>query len=125
MIAAIAAGYRLAAWRVPEWRRPLSLDMYLGTRIVHLGTELETAGGVVGGIQGGGRSVSTSHTTASPMIGLQWEIPVDDHVSFDFRGDLGGLPSGDRLNWGFLGDVRYWLDWSPWGPHPWLEAGYR
>jgi hypothetical protein len=124
VLADVAVGYQLGEWRVPGWRRPISLGMYLGTRIVHLGVELEASAGVVGGIQGG-RSVSDSFTTATPMLGLRWEIPVHDQVSFDFRGDLGGLPSGSRLNWSFVGDVRYWLDWSPWGTQPWLEAGYR
>jgi hypothetical protein len=125
VIADVAVGYELLEYRVPEWRRPISLGVYLGTRIVHLGVDLETSAGVVGGIQGGGREVSNSFTTATPMFGVRWEIPVHDQVSFDFRGDLGGLPGGDRLNWSFLGDVRYWLDWSPWGTQPWLEAGYR
>src|SRR5262245_11717499 len=70
MIADIAAGYQLAEWRIPEWRRPISVGIYLGTRIVHLGTELDTQVGVVGGIQGKGRSFSHNTTTASPMIGL-------------------------------------------------------
>ncbi len=125
VIADVAVGYELVEYRVPAWRRPISLGVYLGTRIVHLGVDLEASAGVVGGIQGGGRSVSRSFTTATPMLGLRWEIPVDDHFSFDFRGDLGGLPGGSRLNWSFLGDIRYWFDWSPWGTQPWLEAGYR
>jgi hypothetical protein len=124
VIADVAVGYELLEYRVPAWRRPISLGVYLGTRIVHLGVDLEASAGVVGGIQGG-RDVSDSFTTATPMLGLRWEIPVHDRVSFDFRGDLGGLPGGDRLNWSFLGDVRYWFEWSPWGTQPWLEAGYR
>jgi hypothetical protein len=125
VLADVAVGYQLGEWRIPEWRRPISVGMYLGTRIVHLGVDLETSAGVVGGFQGRGRSVSDSFTTATPMLGVRWEIPVHDQVSFDFRGDLGGLPGGSRLNWNFVGDVRYWLDWSPWGSQPWLEAGYR
>jgi hypothetical protein len=126
VLADVAVGYQLGEWRVPDWRRPISLGVYLGTRIVHLGVDLETSAGVVGGIQGGGRNVSDSFTTATPMLGVRWEIPVHDQVSFDFRGDLGGLPGGSRLNWNFVGDVRYWLDWSPGGgTQLWLEAGYR
>ena len=125
VFADVAVGYDLATWRVPEWRRPGSLGLYLGTRITHLGLDLETSAGVVGGIQGGGREVSNRITTATPMLGVRGEIPIWDQVSLDFRGDLGGLPSGDRMNWNFVGDIRYWLDWSPWGTQPWLEAGYR
>src|SRR4029450_5165524 len=114
VIADVAVGYELVEYRVPAWRRPISLGVYLGTRIVHLGVDLEASAGVVGGIQGG-RSVSDSFTTATPMLGVRWEIPVHDQVSFDFRGDLGGLPGGSRLNWNFVGDVRYRLRWLPWG----------
>jgi hypothetical protein len=53
------------------------------------------------------------------------EMPIYYRTSLEFRGDLGGLPSGDRLNWGFVGDLRYWFASSPWGTHPWLEVGYR
>lgn len=121
----IAVGYQLGEWRVPEWRRPISVGVYLGTRIGHLGVDLETKVGVPGGIQGG-RDVSNRFDVVTPMLGVRWEIPVWDQVSFDFRGDLGGLPSGDRMNYNFIGDVRYWLDWAPSkGTQLWLEAGYR
>lgn len=123
VIADVAVGYQLAEWRVPDWRRPISVGMYLGTRIVHVGVDLTAKAAVVGGLQGPGRSVSNSFTTASPMVGVRWEIPVHDQVSFNFRGDLGGLPSGSRLNWNFVGDVRYWMDWG--GTQTWLAAGYR
>ncbi len=125
VLADVAVGYELGEWPVPGWRRPLSVGVYLGTRIVHMGVDLDAAAGVVGGVQGPGRAVSDSFTTASPILGVRWEIPVHDRVSFDFRGDLGGLPGGHRLTWSFLGDVRYWFEWSPWSTQPWLEVGYR
>jgi hypothetical protein len=125
VLADVAVGYRLGEWPVAPWLRPIAVDVYLGTRIVHMGVELDVSGAVAGGLQGAGRSVSNSFTTASPMAGVRWEVPVWDRLSLDFRGDLGGLPGGDRLNWSFLGDLRYWLEWSPWDSRPWLEVGYR
>jgi hypothetical protein len=125
VLADVAVGYRIGEWPIAPWSRPFWLEVYLGTRIVHLGVTLDAQAGVSGGLQGSGRRVSGSYTTATPMVGLRWEVPVWEQVTLDFRGDLGGLPGGNRLNWSFLGDLRYWLDWSPWGTRPWLEAGYR
>ena len=122
VIAEIAAGYQLGEWPLRPWDRPASLGVYLGTRIVHMGVSLGTPGGL--GLPGP-NPVSNSFTTATPLIGVRGEMPIYYRTSLDFRGDLGGLPSGDRLNWGFVGDLRYWFESSPWGTHPWLEVGYR
>ncbi len=48
-----------------------------------------------------------------------------DSLSLDFRGDIGGLPTNNKLTWGIVGDARYWLGWQPFGARTWLEAGYR
>src|SRR5262249_60090736 len=109
---------------LPERQRPISLGVYLGTRYLHLGEELETSVGVVNGRS---RSLSASDVinTANPLIGVRWEVPVLDSLSLDFRGDVGGLPVRSNLTWGIVGDVRYWLGWQPFGARTWLEAGYR
>jgi hypothetical protein len=124
VITEFAVGYELGRWSVPQRLRPISLGLYLGMRYTHLGTDLEASVGVVNGVQFN-RNVSEGFNPASPMIGVRWEVPLLDRLSLDFRGDLGGLPSGSKLTWGLVGDVRYWPDMSLFSAQPWLEAGYR
>jgi hypothetical protein len=124
VIMEVALGYELGRWSLPDRQRPISLGVYLGTRYTHLGTDLEASVGVVNGVQFN-PNVSEVFNWASPMIGVRWEVPLLDRLSLDFRGDLGGLPASSRLNWGLVGDVRYWPDLSLFSAQPWLEAGYR
>jgi hypothetical protein len=124
VITEFAIGYELGRWSMPQRLRPISLGLYLGMRYTHLGTDLEASVGVVNGVKFNG-NVSAGFNPASPMIGVRWEVPLLDRLSLDFRGDLGGLPSGSRLTWGLVGDVRYWPDLSLFSAQPWLEAGYR
>jgi len=118
-----AFGYEFGRWAMPERQRPISLGVYLGTRYLHLGQELEASVN----IRSLGRSASTFTVvnSADPIIGVRWEVPVLDSLSLDFRGDIGGLPSSSRLSWNIVGDVRYWPAWEPFGLTTWLEAGYR
>jgi hypothetical protein len=122
-IADFAFGYEIGRWSMPERQRPISLGVYLGTRYLHLGQDLEASVAV----DGRGRSASASSVinSADPIIGLRWEVPLLDSLSLDFRGDIGGLPTNDKLTWRIVGDVRYWLGWRPFDATPWLEAGYR
>lgn len=124
VIVELALGYELGRWSLPERQRPVSLGMYLGMRYTHVGTELDVAGGGVNGQQRSG-NVSDVFNVADPMIGVRWEVPLLDRLSLDFRGDVGGLPSGSKLTWGLVGDVRYWVPYSLFSSQPWLEAGYR
>ena len=41
------------------------------------------------------------------------------------RADIGGFDASSKLIWGLVGGVKYWLPWTPWSLHPWLEGGYR
>jgi hypothetical protein len=123
VIADFAFGYNLARWAVPERQRPISLGVYLGTRYLHLGQELDDSVSV--NRLGRSGSVFAAVNSADPIIGIRWEVPVLDSLSLDFRGDIGGLPTNSRLTWGIVGDARYWLGWEPFGARTWLEAGYR
>jgi hypothetical protein len=98
---------------MPERQRPISLGVYLGTRYLHLGQELEASVN----IRSLGRSASTFRVvnTADPIMGIRWEVPVLDSLSLDFRGDIGGRPTYSKLTWNIVGDVRYWLGWEPFG----------
>jgi hypothetical protein len=91
VIADFVVGYQLGEWSLPDRKRPISLGAYLGTRYTYLGTELD-ASGSVDRIQGAGRSVSEGFETFVPLIGVRLELPLLDALSFDFRGDVGGLP---------------------------------
>ena len=62
---------------------------------------------------------------ADPIVGVRWEVPVLDSLSLDFRGDIGGLPTNNRLTWNIVADARYWPGWELFGAKTWLEAGYR
>jgi len=119
-----AFGYELGRWSLPERQRPISLGVYLGTRYTHLGQELETSIAVVNG-RSASPSASSVINGADPIIGVRWEVPVLDSVSLDFRGDIGGLPTGSKFTWGIVADARYWLGWQPFGARTWLEIGYR
>jgi hypothetical protein len=118
-----AVGYRLGEWALPHRERPVALGVYLGTRYQYLGSKLDQTF-TLGGIQRF-TSVSSSFNAALPMIGVRWEVPLLDKLTLAFRGDVGGLPSHSALTWGLVGDVRYWLDWHPFGTKLWLSAGYR
>ena len=48
-----------------------------------------------------------------------------DRLSLDFRGDIGGFGRAPISSGGLLGDVKYWLPWTPWAIQPWLAVGYR
>jgi len=123
VIADFAFGYELGRWALPERQRPISLGVYLGTRYVHLGQEIDASVNINKfGRSGNAFSVVNS---ADPMIGIRWEVPVLDSLSLDFRGDIGGLPTNNKLTWGIVADARYWLGWEPFGARTWLEAGYR
>ena len=124
VFADFAFGYELGRWSLPERQRPISLGVYLGTRYTHLGQELETSIAVVNG-RSRSPSASSVVNAADPLIGVRWEVPVLDSLSLDFRGDIGGLPSGSKFTWGIVADARYWLGWQLFGARTWLEAGYR
>ena len=119
-----AFGYELGRWSLPERQRPISLGVYLGTRYTHLGQELETSIAVVNG-RSASPSASSVLNAADPIIGVRWEVPVLDSLSLDFRGDIGGLPTNNRLTWNIVADACYWPGWELFGAKTWLEAGYR
>lgn len=120
----VAFGYQLGSWTLPARRRPLTLGVYAGTRIMHLGNDIradvQRPGAVARQL-----GVSKAFDWADPMIGVRWEVPVHDRISLDFRGDIGGFGASSDLIWGIVGGARWWLPWSPWGSRPWLAAGYR
>ena len=120
----VAFGYQLGEWALPERRRPVTLGVYAGMRYTHLGVDLSGAVGVNGGVQRNA-AASDSFNWADPLIGVRWEVPLLDRLSLDFRGDIGGFHASSKLIWGIVSDVRYWMEWSPWGTQTWLGAGYR
>lgn len=120
----VGFGYRLGAWTLPRRRRPLTLGVYAGTRVMHLGNDLR-ADTQRPGVVGRTLAVSEAFNWADPMIGVRWEVPVHDRLSIDFRGDIGGFGASSDLIWGLVGGIRWWLPWSPWGSQPWLGLGYR
>jgi len=123
-ISDFALGYEVGRWLLPARRRPLTLGLYTGTRYMYLNAKLDASAGVVGGIQRAAHAVD-SWAFADPLIGVRWDVPVLDRLSLDFRGDIGGFGASSHLIWGLVGDVRYWLPWTPWSIQPWLGAGYR
>lgn len=124
VLADFAVGYRLGQWSVPGRRRPLTLGVYAGARYVHLGNDLSGGIAVIGGKQYGG-DVSDTLNWADPLIGLRWSVPLHDSISATFRADIGGFGASSNLDWGLVGDVRYWLSWRPMSTQPYLAAGYR
>lgn len=127
MILDVAISYQLAEWSLPERKRPLSLEMFLGTRYTYLGTELEVSAAFASSsgaveLQGNGRSVSKGLNLVAPMGGVHSEVPLFDGLSFNFRGDVGGSTA---LTWELLGELRYFLPWEPGDAQTWLDAGYR
>jgi hypothetical protein len=119
-----AVGYRLGQWSLPERRRPVTLGVYAGTRIMYFGAHLTGSASTVG-VPVHAADVSSSFSWADPLIGLRWEVPLLDRVSLEFRGDIGGFGASSEFIWGLLGGVRYWVPWTPWSTQPWLGAGYR
>jgi hypothetical protein len=120
----VAAGYQLGRWSLPGRSRPVSLAAYVGTRYAHVNADINASLSIVHGVDVGG-SVSSNVNTAQPLIGARWEVPLMDRLSLEFRGDIGGLPSNDRKTWGLVGDMRYWLSWSPLHSQTSIVAGYR
>ncbi|MCW5893135.1 MAG: hypothetical protein KIT14_21685 [bacterium] len=120
----VGFGYQLGAWTLRDRRRPLTLGVYAGTRIMHLGNVLR-ADTQRPGVVGRALAADEAFDWADPMIGVRWEVPVHDRLSLDFRGDIGGFGASSDLIWGLVGGVRWWLPWSPWGSQPWLGLGYR
>jgi hypothetical protein len=123
----VAIGYQLGEWSLPERKRPLSLEMFLGARYTYLGTELEVPTGLVGSggvieVQDSGGSVSKGLNLVAPMGGVRSEVPLLDALTFNFRGDVGGSTA---LTWELVGELRYWLPWEPGVAKTWLDAGYR
>ncbi len=120
----VAFGYQLGEWAMPKRRRPITLGVYAGMRYTHLGIDLSGAVAVNAAVRRNA-AASDSFNWADPMIGVRWEVPLLDRLSLDFRGDIGGFGASSELIWGLLGDLRYWVEWSPWSTRPWLGAGYR
>lgn len=123
-----AVGYQVGRWPMPARRRPVSLGVYAGVRYAHLGTEVNAAFQLVGPLGRAlefNREVSSTSNFADPIIGLEWEVPVLDTLSIDFRGDIGGFHASSDLTWGLVGGVRYWMPWNPCSLHPWVSAGYK
>jgi hypothetical protein len=124
VIVDVAVGYRLGQWSIPKCVRPVTLGVYAGTRFMHIGSELKGSAGVVGGFQVS-PNVEDAFNWADPMIGVRFEVPVYDRVTVAFRSDIGGFGVSSQLIWGIEGGMRYWLTWSPFSSHTWLDAGYR
>jgi hypothetical protein len=124
VIVDVGMGYRLGAWMLPARRRPLTLGVYAGTRVMYLGTDVR-ADVDRPGFVARTLDASKSFSWADPMIGLRWEVPVHDRISLEFRGDIGGFGASSELIWGLVGGFRWWLPWSPWSTRPWLGLGYR
>jgi hypothetical protein len=120
----VAFGYQLGSWSLPDRRRPVTLGVYAGTRIMHLGSDIR-ADVQRPGVAARTLGVSTAFDWADPMIGVRWEVPLHDRISLDFRGDIGGFGASSELIWGLVGGVRWWLPWNPWNSRPWLGMGYR
>lgn len=120
----VGFGYRLGAWRLPERRRPLTLGVYAGTRIMHIGNDIR-ADVARAGVVARSLAVSKAFDWADPMIGVRWEAPLHDRLSLDFRGDIGGFGASSELIWGLVGGVRWWVPFSAGSSSPWLGLGYR
>jgi len=119
-----ALGYQLGRWSLAGRWRPFSLGVYAGTRYTYFNAKLNARAGVVGAVQQSA-SASNSWAWADPLIGVRWDVPVLDRLSLDFRCDIGGFGASSDLIWGLVGDVKYWLPWTPWAIQPWLAIGYR
>ena len=123
----VGIGYQVGEWSLPERKRPLSLEAFVGSRYVYLGTELEASASFSGpngmvDINGAGGSVSKGFNLVAPLGGVRSEVPLLDSLSFNFRGDVGGSTS---LTWELIGELRYWLPWEPGIAQTYLDAGYR
>jgi hypothetical protein len=122
-----AVGYRLGQWSLVGRRRPITLGVYAGTRTMFFGNRLDATVGLARG-RPHSVSVSESFGWADPLIGVRWEVPVLDRISIAFRSDIGGFDASSNLIWGLVGDVRWWVPWTPsWmrSVQPYLAAGYR
>jgi len=124
VIGDFALSYRLLELPLPERRRPFDLGVYAGARWMHLGNQLTGGVAVVGGKSYSGETAATRNF-ADPIIGVRWSLPVLDSVTTTFRGDIGGFGASSKIDWGLVGDVRWWLSWRPWSTEPYLSAGYR
>ena len=120
----LGLGYRLGRWLLPQRRRPFTLDVYAGARVVYLSNELDAEAGVARGAQRAA-NVYDSVDWADPLIGVRWSAPLLDNVSLDFRGDIGGFGASSDLTWGLVGTLRLWLPWKPFDLNPYVAAGYR
>jgi hypothetical protein len=121
----VGVGAEVGRWPIPGRRRPLTLGVYAGMRYVHLGNEIDATTEVVQlGLERRTEATAT-FDWADPLIGVRFEVPLHDRVSLAFRGDIGGFGASSDLAWGLVGDVRYWMGWSPRGARPWLGLGYR
>lgn len=120
----VGLGYRLGRWSLPRRRRPFTLDVYAGARVVYLSNELDAKAGVIHGAQRAA-NVYDSVDWADPLIGVRWSAPLLDNVSLDFRGDIGGFGTSSDLTWGLVGTLRLWLSWKPFDLNPYVAAGYR
>jgi hypothetical protein len=119
-----AFGYQLGEWTMPGRTRPLTLGVYAGMRYMFFSNRLSATAGVVHGTQQSGTSLE-SFQWADPLIGIRWSVPLLDSVALTLRADIGGFDASSHLIWGLVGDVRYWVPWSPFGVHPYLAVGYR
>jgi hypothetical protein len=120
----VGIGYRLGRWTLTQRTRPMDLGVYVGTRYAHFGATVNASGGVAGAVA---RNAAAEQRWdwADPMLGVRWSVPVLEPLDLAMRADIGGFDASSKLVWGLVGGVKYWLPWTPWSLHPWLEAGYR
>lgn len=124
VLADFALSYRITQLALPNRARPFELGVYAGARYMHFSNDLSGGVAVVGGKRYGG-DASAVNNWADPIIGVRWSLPVLDDVTATFRGDIGGFGASSKIDWGLVGDVRWWLSWRPWSMKPYLAAGYR
>ena len=121
----VGVGYRLGEWTLPERRRPLTLDLYVGARYYGFLTRLRASLGVTKAGIRQAADVSNTVDWTDPLVGVRWQVPLLDCVSANFRGDIGGFNAGSELSWNIVGDVRYWIGASILSTHPYVALGYR
>lgn len=118
-------GYRVGEWALPGRTRPFTLGMYVGGRYYFTYTKLTASVAISKVDVHRATDVSGTTSLADPLIGVRWELPLLDDLTFGFRGDIGGFHAASTVAWNLIGQVRWWVPMTIGPAQPWLAVGYR